>query len=84
MSKPKTKLIKTSIAGRYARIDIETGIVLGYEYASFPSEKRLSKDIDNLVLDQNGELNGDWVGDYEDEDECDFIELLTDPRHDMD
>lgn len=79
----KTRLIRISTR-KYARVDNETGEVVGYEYAGCFDEKQLSKDIDNLVLDQNGELNGDWVGDFEDDEESDFIGSLLDPRYDID
>lgn len=79
--KPKTIVKKVGL-GKYAVFDYETGEFLGYSYVREPTKEELSCDIDNIVLDNNGCINGDYCADMK--EEPDFIDLLTDERYDMD
>ena len=65
--------------GKYATVDYETGEILGYTYCRQASKEELSRDIDRLVLDDYGCINGDDVGGMK--DDPDFWDLLADDRY---
>ena len=75
----RTKIIKVKCdLNKYAIVDNDTGVVIGYECHTFDRQFIASK-IEESVVDVNGCINGDDVAGLK--DEPDFIDLLFDDRY---
>lgn len=75
---PKTYTVKLGL-GKEAIVDSETGEVLGYNYSRTPIPGELQHDLEAVILDDNGCLNGDYVEGLK--DDPDFIDILLDDRY---